>query len=171
MRVCCCTQITRSDGTIISGDSLGLVKFWDSRTCTQLQSFQGHGADVLCLAIGPVSFNFDLQRLIFTVGPIVRMELQYLHLVWIKRQRSSRLSRQLLASQFCPQNVDGFRPFRNECIRTMSARSLFGHLIHPFLRPTADDIQLTSLRFSLRVALTCPLLSHLPQHRSIMLFK
>ncbi|KAG6902800.1 hypothetical protein C0995_011287 [Termitomyces sp. Mi166 len=41
------------DGTIVSGDSLGMVKFWDSRTCTQLQSFQGHGADVLCLAIGP----------------------------------------------------------------------------------------------------------------------
>lgn len=38
----------------MSGDSLGMVKFWDSRTCTQLQSFQGHGADVLCLAIGPV---------------------------------------------------------------------------------------------------------------------
>ncbi|KAI0786033.1 WD40 repeat-like protein [Abortiporus biennis] len=41
------------DGTIISGDSLGMVKFWDSRTCTQLQSFQAHGADVLCLTISP----------------------------------------------------------------------------------------------------------------------
>ncbi|KAF8499460.1 WD40-repeat-containing domain protein [Gautieria morchelliformis] len=41
------------DGTIISGDSLGSVKFWDSSTCTLLQSFQTHGADVLCLAIGP----------------------------------------------------------------------------------------------------------------------
>ncbi|KAJ7225739.1 WD40-repeat-containing domain protein [Mycena pura] len=41
------------DGTIVSGDSLGMVKFWDSRTCTQLQSFQGHGADVLCLTIDP----------------------------------------------------------------------------------------------------------------------
>ncbi|EPQ60935.1 WD40 repeat-like protein [Gloeophyllum trabeum ATCC 11539] len=41
------------DGTIISGDSMGMVKMWESRTCTQLQSFQGHGADVLCLAIGP----------------------------------------------------------------------------------------------------------------------
>ncbi|KAH9075802.1 WD40 repeat-like protein [Lactarius deliciosus] len=40
------------DGTIISGDSLGMVKFWDSRTCTQLQSFEAHGADVLCLVIG-----------------------------------------------------------------------------------------------------------------------
>ncbi|KAK0465326.1 WD40-repeat-containing domain protein [Desarmillaria tabescens] len=41
------------DGTIVSGDSLGMVEFWDSRTCTQLQSFQGHGADVLCLAVSP----------------------------------------------------------------------------------------------------------------------
>ncbi|KAL1740555.1 WD40-repeat-containing domain protein [Schizophyllum fasciatum] len=41
------------DGTIISGDSLGIVKFWDARTCTQLQSFRAHGADVLCHAIGP----------------------------------------------------------------------------------------------------------------------
>ncbi|KAH9049447.1 WD40 repeat-like protein [Lactarius hengduanensis] len=40
------------DGTIISGDSLGMVKFWDSRTCTQLQSFEAHGADVLCLVVG-----------------------------------------------------------------------------------------------------------------------
>ncbi|KAI9460248.1 WD40 repeat-like protein [Lactarius psammicola] len=41
------------DGTIISGDSLGMVKFWDSRTCTQLQSFEAHSADVLCLVVGP----------------------------------------------------------------------------------------------------------------------
>ncbi|TFY72623.1 hypothetical protein EVG20_g365 [Dentipellis fragilis] len=41
------------DGTIVSGDSLGLVKFWDSRTCTQLHSFQGHNADILCLTISP----------------------------------------------------------------------------------------------------------------------
>ncbi|KAJ7932627.1 WD40-repeat-containing domain protein [Mycena leptocephala] len=41
------------DGTIVSGDSLGVVKFWDSRTCTQLQSFQAHGADVLCLTVDP----------------------------------------------------------------------------------------------------------------------
>ncbi|KDR84773.1 hypothetical protein GALMADRAFT_233114 [Galerina marginata CBS 339.88] len=41
------------DGTIVSGDSLGMVKFWDSRTCTQLYSFQAHGADVLCMTISP----------------------------------------------------------------------------------------------------------------------
>jgi U3 small nucleolar RNA-associated protein 4 len=49
-----------SDGTIVSGDSLGMVKFWDSRTCTQLQSFRAHNADVLCLAIGPVSSLLSL---------------------------------------------------------------------------------------------------------------
>ncbi|KAI0359174.1 WD40 repeat-like protein [Trametes cingulata] len=41
------------NGTIVSGDSMGNVKFWDSKTCTQLHSFQGHAADVLCLTIGP----------------------------------------------------------------------------------------------------------------------
>ncbi|KAI0343914.1 hypothetical protein BDW22DRAFT_1392002 [Trametopsis cervina] len=44
---------TLGDGTIVSGDSLGMVKFWDARTCTQLHSFQPHGADVLCLTISP----------------------------------------------------------------------------------------------------------------------
>ncbi|KAF7794114.1 hypothetical protein EIP86_005244 [Pleurotus ostreatoroseus] len=41
------------DGTIVSGDSLGMVKFWDSKTSTQLHSFQAHGADVLCMTISP----------------------------------------------------------------------------------------------------------------------
>ena len=45
----------RSDGTIVSGDSMGIVKFWDSKTCTQMSTFQAHGADVLCLCISPVS--------------------------------------------------------------------------------------------------------------------
>ncbi|KLO20437.1 WD40 repeat-like protein [Schizopora paradoxa] len=42
-----------ADGTIVSGDSLGMVKFWDAKTCTQTFSFPAHGADVLCLAISP----------------------------------------------------------------------------------------------------------------------
>ncbi|KAL6304216.1 WD40 repeat-like protein [Sparassis latifolia] len=41
------------DGTIVSGDSMGMVKFWDPVTCTQMESFHGHAADVLCLTIGP----------------------------------------------------------------------------------------------------------------------
>ncbi|KAF9480459.1 WD40 repeat-like protein [Pholiota conissans] len=50
------------DGTIISGDSLGNVKFWDSRTCTQLYSFNAHGADVLCMTISPEG------RAVYTAG-------------------------------------------------------------------------------------------------------
>ncbi|KAF8971560.1 WD40-repeat-containing domain protein [Flammula alnicola] len=50
------------DGTIISGDSLGMVKFWDSRTCTQLYTFQAHGADVLCMTISPEG------RAVYTAG-------------------------------------------------------------------------------------------------------
>ena len=56
-----------SDGTIVSGDSMGIVKFWDSKTCTQLQSFQGHAADVLCLTVGPVSFachQYTMSRIL-----------------------------------------------------------------------------------------------------------
>ncbi|KAI0082243.1 WD40 repeat-like protein [Panus rudis PR-1116 ss-1] len=60
------------DGTIISGDSLGMVKFWDSRTCTQIHSFPAHGADVLCLAISPegsavYSSGVDQKVVQFTV--------------------------------------------------------------------------------------------------------
>ncbi|KAF9957391.1 U3 small nucleolar RNA-associated protein, partial [Modicella reniformis] len=40
------------NGNIVSGDSLGHVKFWDGATTTMTQSFNSHGADVLCLAAG-----------------------------------------------------------------------------------------------------------------------
>ncbi|KAG8997306.1 U3 small nucleolar RNA-associated protein [Tulasnella sp. JGI-2019a] len=40
------------NGTIVSGDSMGLVKFWDVKTSTQFKSVKAHEADVLCLAIG-----------------------------------------------------------------------------------------------------------------------
>ncbi|KAH9937471.1 WD40-repeat-containing domain protein [Fomitopsis serialis] len=41
------------DGTIVSGDSMGIVKFWDPVTCTQTDSFPGHAADILCMTISP----------------------------------------------------------------------------------------------------------------------
>ncbi|KAF9346676.1 U3 small nucleolar RNA-associated protein [Mortierella sp. AD094] len=41
-----------SNGTVASGDSLGHVKFWDGESTTMIQSFNAHGADVLCLAAG-----------------------------------------------------------------------------------------------------------------------
>ncbi|GJJ77656.1 U3 small nucleolar RNA-associated protein 4 [Entomortierella parvispora] len=40
------------NGDMVSGDSLGHVKFWDATTLTMTQSFNSHGADVLCLAVG-----------------------------------------------------------------------------------------------------------------------
>ncbi|KAG8681252.1 U3 small nucleolar RNA-associated protein, partial [Ceratobasidium sp. 395] len=41
------------DGTIVSGDSLGAVKFWDAATATQIHSFPAHDADVLCTTVSP----------------------------------------------------------------------------------------------------------------------
>ena len=38
-----------SDGTVVSGDSTGSLKIWESRFWSLKQSFQFHKADVLCL--------------------------------------------------------------------------------------------------------------------------
>lgn len=40
------------NGTVVSGDSMGNVKFWDAKMGTQTQSFRAHKADVLALALG-----------------------------------------------------------------------------------------------------------------------
>lgn len=45
---------TESD-VIVSGDSMGLVKFWDEKTNTQTESLKCHKSDILCLTVGPVS--------------------------------------------------------------------------------------------------------------------
>jgi U3 small nucleolar RNA-associated protein 4 len=47
--------LTLSDGTVVSGDSLGHVQFWDGSTGTLLQSFDQNDkkADVLALAVTP----------------------------------------------------------------------------------------------------------------------
>lgn len=42
-----------ADGTLVSGDSGGGTRFWDGAHGTQLQAFQTHQADVLCLAALP----------------------------------------------------------------------------------------------------------------------
>ncbi|GAA5832351.1 hypothetical protein JCM11251_006420 [Rhodosporidiobolus azoricus] len=46
------TVAVLADGTVVSGDSMGNVKFWDGTMGTQSQSFKAHKADVLALAIG-----------------------------------------------------------------------------------------------------------------------
>lgn len=45
---------TVDSDVIVSGDSMGLVKFWDEKTNTQTESLRCHKRDILCLAIGPV---------------------------------------------------------------------------------------------------------------------
>lgn len=50
---------TLGDGTVVSGDSMGNVKFWDGEMGTQMQSFKGHKSDVLCMGVGTVSLLFS----------------------------------------------------------------------------------------------------------------
>jgi U3 small nucleolar RNA-associated protein 4 len=46
-------QVT-SNGTVVSGDSSGSLKIWDSRFWSLTHSFQVHKADILCLALDDV---------------------------------------------------------------------------------------------------------------------
>ncbi|BGP41474.1 U3 small nucleolar RNA-associated protein [Rhodotorula kratochvilovae] len=46
------TVAVLANGTVVSGDSMGNVKFWDGSNGTQAQSFKAHKADVLALALG-----------------------------------------------------------------------------------------------------------------------
>ena len=54
MHVAAVVTVWGRDSTIVSGDLLGMVTFWDVRMCIQLQSFYAHSADVLYLAIRPI---------------------------------------------------------------------------------------------------------------------
>ena len=44
----------RPSDVVVSGDSMGLVKFWDTVTNTQIDSVKCHKSDILCLAVAPV---------------------------------------------------------------------------------------------------------------------
>ena len=53
------------DGTIISGDSTGTVRFWDGQTYTLVQRVKGHEADVLDIAVsadGKSVFSGSMDR-------------------------------------------------------------------------------------------------------------
>ncbi|KAA1080545.1 U3 small nucleolar RNA-associated protein [Puccinia graminis f. sp. tritici] len=41
------------NGTIISGDSVGNVHFWDAKSCSRRQTIRAHRADVLCIVASP----------------------------------------------------------------------------------------------------------------------
>lgn len=54
-----------ADGTIVSGDSTGTVRFWDGNTYTLLQRMQSHLADILDLAVsadGNCVFSGGMDR-------------------------------------------------------------------------------------------------------------
>ena len=56
--------ITR-DGTIVSGDSLATISFWDPRTCTMTQYIKSHASDILALTsneAGTVIFSAGVDR-------------------------------------------------------------------------------------------------------------
>ena len=129
------TLDVRSDGTIVSGDSMGIVKFWDSKTCTQLNTFQAHGADVLCLSISPVSHS-----------PLDRTSVRT-HTFGATRKGTlftlPASTRRLYNSPTSPgphQNRVGFRHLLAVCTRMTSARWRFGLLSPPFpLRTSASS--------------------------------
>ena len=53
------------DGTIVSGDSTGEVRFWDGQTFTLLQRIKSHKADILALAVsvdGSSIFSGGMDR-------------------------------------------------------------------------------------------------------------
>lgn len=52
------------DDTIISGDSLGYVCFWEGTFGTMKQKLGGHDADVLCLASNMVN-TFSINSLFY----------------------------------------------------------------------------------------------------------
>ncbi|OAV87718.1 hypothetical protein PTTG_29308 [Puccinia triticina 1-1 BBBD Race 1] len=41
------------NGTIISGDSVGNVHFWDAKSCVRRQTIRAHRADILCMVPSP----------------------------------------------------------------------------------------------------------------------
>lgn len=157
------------DGTIVSGDSMGIVKFWDPRTHTQMHSFRAHGADVLCLTISHVRFIFFVTNDISTEFMSCRMELQSTALASIKKLPSLRLFTPLHLTPPHRHAHTGYRPPAVAFTRTTFAHSPFGHPTFHW-RLHIGDISTphwlpTSRPFSSLVASTPPLRSLQPRSR------
>ncbi|KAK4701683.1 U3 small nucleolar RNA-associated protein 4, partial [Phenoliferia sp. Uapishka_3] len=73
--------VVLADGTVVSGDSMGNVKFFDGEMGTQVQSFRAHKADVLCLTVGSTGTS------LFTSG--VDQKTSEFRLVTVSSTRSS----------------------------------------------------------------------------------
>ena len=58
-------------GALVSGDSLGNVLIWDSKSCTLIQGIKAHKADVLCLVAneeGDRIYSSGIDRMIIQIG-------------------------------------------------------------------------------------------------------
>ncbi|KAG8903326.1 U3 small nucleolar RNA-associated protein [Tulasnella sp. 403] len=64
-----------ADGTVVSGDSMGVVKFWDINTSTQFESIKAHRADILCMAIGSDGSSIFTSGIDQTITQCVRLQV------------------------------------------------------------------------------------------------
>ena len=65
--------VVLADGTVVTGDSLGHVQFWDGELGTLLQNVATHEADVLCLAAaddGSVVFASGIDSKVVQLTPL-----------------------------------------------------------------------------------------------------
>jgi len=75
--------IVLNDNTIVSGDSLGCVKFWHRKHHALIQSFKLHEADVLCLAAtadGQRLFSAGIDQKTITYGRTTGNGQRWTHL-------------------------------------------------------------------------------------------
>ncbi|KAM0748661.1 WD40 repeat-like protein [Meredithblackwellia eburnea MCA 4105] len=84
--------VVLEDGTVVSGDSMGNVKFWDGKMGTQTQSFRAHKADVLCLTVGSTGTS------LFTSGVDQKTTEFRLVSVSSSKTQAGRVSRWIQAS-------------------------------------------------------------------------
>jgi U3 small nucleolar RNA-associated protein 4 len=61
------------DGTVVTGDSTGEIKFWDFRTCTLSQRIKSHRADILTLTANAegtkiMTGGMDRRTTVYSIG-------------------------------------------------------------------------------------------------------
>ena len=64
------------DGTVVSGDSTGTIRAWDSKFGTLLQAIPCLKADVLCMAVSKDQSSIFCSGIDFTVVRLDRLQKQ-----------------------------------------------------------------------------------------------